>query len=113
MFITDATDEDKAGYLSHSAALIFPGVDDFGITAVEALAAGIPVIAYNGGGALDYMIDKKTGLLFNRLSVDCLATCLESFTPKNFDSRLLKEVAAKFSTSQFNTKFKTYIDSIL
>jgi len=111
-FMTDAGDEDVVEYLTRAEALIFPGIDDFGITAVEALAAGIPVIAYNGGGALDYMIDNKTGLLFNKLSVDSLAKCLKSFKARNFDSNYLKEVASQFSASEFKTKFKTFINSI-
>jgi glycosyltransferase involved in cell wall biosynthesis len=111
-FITEANDEDVARYLNSAEALIFPGIDDFGITPVEALAAGVPVIAYNGGGALDYIVDKETGLLFNRQSVDSLAECLASFTPKTFESKHLKEAAARFSTARFKKNFSTFINSI-
>ena len=82
-FVTGASDEKVADYMSQAEALIFPGLDDFGITAVEALAAGIPVVAYNDGGSLDYMEDNATGKLFNDLSVHSLVNCLKTFKLTN------------------------------
>jgi glycosyltransferase involved in cell wall biosynthesis len=111
-FVTGASDQEVAQHLGRAEALIFPGVDDFGITAVEALAAGVPVIAYNGGGALDYMVDNKSGLLFNTLSADSLAKCLHSFMAKNFETSYLKQAASRFSETEFTNNFKTFINSI-
>jgi glycosyltransferase involved in cell wall biosynthesis len=78
-FITNASDEDVAQIVGSSEAFIFPGVDDFGISAVEALAAGTPVIAYKDGGALDYVIEGKTGQFFNNQSVQSLTKSIEIY----------------------------------
>lgn len=58
-------------------ALIFPGLDDFGITPVEAMASGTPVIAYQAGGALDYVVPHRTGLFFARQTSDALEEVLK------------------------------------
>ena len=74
----------KAHY-SRCQALIFPGEEDFGIVPVEAMASGRPVIAYGRGGALDTVIDGKTGYLFNDQSVDGLIDAVERFEGAGFD----------------------------
>ena len=53
--------------MGQAEALLFPGVEDFGITAIEAIAAGTPLIAYKAGGALDFVIPAKTGVFFESL----------------------------------------------
>ena len=55
-------------YLAQAKALIFPGIEDFGIVMVEALASGTPVIAYNAGGAKDIVKNEKIGILYNLLA---------------------------------------------
>ena len=63
-FLTGVNDLNIVEHFQSSLAFIFPNVDDFGIVAVEALAAGTPVIAYKKGGALDYIEDGKNGIFF-------------------------------------------------
>lgn len=112
-FITGASDEEVVRYMQRAEGLIFPGLDDFGITAVEGLAAGTPVISYNDGGSLDYMENNVTGKLFNDLSVRSLANALKSFNPKKYDPIELKKVANKFSEEDFRKRINNYIESIL
>lgn len=72
-------------HLARCKALIFPGEEDFGIVPVEAMASGRPVIAYGRGGALDTVIDGKTGFLFNDQCVDGLIEAVERFEGAGFD----------------------------
>ncbi len=89
--------------------LIFPQVEDFGITAVEAQACGLPVVARRAGGALDSVIDAQTGALFDQPAIDslipaaircprrCDAVCrvnAERFSEQVFDAAILAEIDA-------------------
>ncbi len=108
-FVTEASDQDVANYLASAEAFLFPGVDDFGIAAVEAMAAGTPVIAYKAGGALDYLIKHKTGLFFSEQKIDNLAAILSKFKLESFDSGIIKQHAEKFSTVEFQKNIKAII----
>lgn len=66
-------------HLARCKALVFPGEEDFGIVPVEAMASGRPVIAYGRGGALDTVVDGRTGMLFKDQSVDGLANAVRAF----------------------------------
>lgn len=66
-------------YMASAKALIFPGEEDFGIIPVEMMASGRPVIAYGRGGALDTVVDRETGLLFDQPDVDGLIDAVETF----------------------------------
>lgn len=66
-------------HMARCRALIFPGEEDFGMTPVEVMASGRPVIAYGAGGVLDTVIDGKTGLLFNDQCIDGLMEAVERF----------------------------------
>jgi glycosyltransferase involved in cell wall biosynthesis len=98
---------------AESAALIFPGLDDFGITPVEAMAAGMPVLAYEGGGALDYIVPGETGEFFTALSVPTLRAALQKFDPSSYDQQKLKSKAAEFAPQVFRTHMQTVIDKAL
>lgn len=111
-FLTDVPDEDMPLYSQKSEAFLFPGLDDFGIVAVEALAAGTPVIAYKDGGALDY-VNPDTGLLFTPQSTEGLIQQLKEFSKKQFDHTSISEYADNFSADKFHYKFKSYIETIL
>lgn len=125
-------------YLKNAKAFIFPSEEPFGIAPVEALAAGCPVIAYNQGGAKDYILDGKNGLFFEQQSVDSLAKVIKKFnqiysesenmtekdkeksTAKNHapHSSLLSpleilETAEKFSNQHFKTQLEHYIKETL
>ena len=66
-------------HMARCQALIYPGEEDFGITPVEAMASGRPVIAYGKGGVLDTIRDRETGLLFGTQSADGLVAAIECF----------------------------------
>ncbi len=107
---TGRVSDEELVKLAHGAEVfLFPGDEDFGIAPVEALAAGTPVIAYNSGGALDYIIEGKTGAFFNEQSVENLAAALRAFDPTEYKSGDLQSFAKKFTPERFRTGVSTYI----
>jgi glycosyltransferase involved in cell wall biosynthesis len=112
-FLTGLSDEQVVKHFQSAAGFIFPGADDFGIVAVEALAAGTPVIAYQAGGALDYVEPGKNGLLFGKQDIGSLAKSLESFSRQKFDHQGIIATAREFSAQNFKKKMATLIKSIV
>jgi glycosyltransferase involved in cell wall biosynthesis len=112
-FLRGKTDEEVAHYFKTSLAFIFPGVDDFGIVAVEALAAGTPVIAYKAGGALDYVEVDKTGLFFKEQTVDSLVEALKRFSADKYSAAQIQTFAKKFSPQLFEKSFAKFVGDCL
>lgn len=90
-------------HLQHCKGLIFPGVEDFGIVPVEAMAAGAPVIAYGRGGVLDTVIDGETGLLFHEQTVTALIQAVQQIESGavTFEPQRLRQQAEKFDRQVF------------
>ncbi|MGH7237918.1 MAG: glycosyltransferase, partial [Candidatus Saccharimonadales bacterium] len=113
-FLTAVSDEDMAKHFQSALAFIFPtNTEDFGVTAVEAMAAGTPVIAYSKGGPRDYIVPNKTGLYFDKLSVKSLVKTLEGFSPSRFDSKVIAAASDQFSALRFDKEFKLLLDTLL
>jgi glycosyltransferase involved in cell wall biosynthesis len=112
-FLGKVSDNVLEQEFASAEALIFPGLDDFGITPVEAMAAGTPVIAYRGGGALDYVTPGKTGEFFEDQACDSLQTALRTFNPKSYNHQLIRTHAGQFSKEMFHKKITEYIRSII
>jgi glycosyltransferase involved in cell wall biosynthesis len=94
---------------AHAEALIFPGLDDFGITPVEAMASGTPVIAYKAGGALDYVEPSVTGEFFPRQSVDSLVNTLKYFQTRTYSAPRITQQARQFASENFRGKMTAHI----
>jgi glycosyltransferase involved in cell wall biosynthesis len=112
-FLSSVSDNDIVEHFQTALGFIMPNMDDFGIVAVEAMAAGTPVIAYNQGGAQDYVIDGKTGLFFDKQDANSLADILEIAATKNFDYDAIVEHAQQFSVSNFVKSMQKYINDCL
>lgn len=110
-FLKKVSDNDMPSKFGSAKAFIFPGQEDFGIVAIEALAAGTPVIAYKGGGALDY-VNPKSGILFEKHTVRSLVSALESFSQKRFDHTAVTATANDFSTEVFRQRMKDFIKRV-
>jgi glycosyltransferase involved in cell wall biosynthesis len=108
-FLTNVNDIDIVNHFQTALGFIMPNADDFGIVAVEAMAAGTPVIAYNKGGALDYILPNKTGLFFERQTVKNLSKQIEVAISKNFDYDAICEHAKEFSAECFRKNMREYI----
>jgi len=100
-FLTGLGDKKVTAQLAAAQAFLFAAFEDFGITPVEALAAGTPVIAYKSGGALDYVVEGKTGLFFVQQTAASLEKTLQKFDPAQFKAPTLQKAAAEFSPEVF------------
>ncbi len=108
--VSDAVIEEE---FSRASALIFPGLDDFGITPVEAMAAGTPVIAYGAGGALDYVKPGVTGELFAEQNLKSLAKVLHDFDATKYNTKDCRLTAQKFSPELFQKRLRAYLKKAL
>lgn len=91
-------------------AFVFPGYEDFGITPVQAQAAGRPVIAYGAGGALDTVIPGKTGILFKEPTVESLMNSLSTFNDSQYDPSFIRQHAMKFDSSVFKAQIMQFVE---
>ncbi|HMJ14984.1 MAG TPA: glycosyltransferase [Polyangiaceae bacterium] len=90
---------------SSCKAFIFPGLEDFGITPLEAMASGLPVIGYGEGGATETVVDGKSGILFRPQTVDGLIDAIRRFERTQFDEREVRARAKKFTRTEFQRRF--------
>ena len=110
IFLSNVTDEEMVNHFQTATALLFPtNIEDFGVTGVEAMAAGTPVIAYNEGGPLDYVVPGKTGLFFDKQDVKSLIKTIEGFEPSQYDSQKITESVKRFSVKEFRQSMLDFI----
>lgn len=109
-FVKNVSDEKLFKYYSGSKALVFPGVEDFGLSMIEAQYFGKPVIAFRGGGALDIIKEGVTGEFFNEQSVKSLKEALEKFDYKLYNEKSCRENAQKFSFEHFKQQILEFIE---
>lgn len=107
-FVSGLTDKEIPKLIGSAELLIFPGVEDFGIVPVEAMAAGTPVVAYGEGGALDYITD-ETGLLFDSQTVDSLANAITVALNTKWNHQKIAESAKRFNKQQFEQEILSVI----
>lgn len=104
LFPGRVSDEELVRLAHQSEAFLFPNEEDFGIAAVEALAAGLPVIAYKKGGALDIVEDGKTGIFFNEQTTESLGKAIQDFYQSEFSPADLIASANQFQILIFREK---------
>ncbi len=110
-FLGYVPDEDLPALYAGAKAFIHPQEEDFGITAVESMAAGRPVIAYAKGGALETVVEGKTGMLFDRQDWETLADVLLGFDEHAFDPQAIRTHAQAFDTARFVRGLKELVDA--
>ena len=117
-FLGDIKKEGIKHYYSKCKAFIFPGEEDFGITPIEAMASGRPVIAFGKGGALETVIpltnenNSPTGLFFEKQTADALVEAVQQFEKieNKFDSKKIRNHTLKFDREVFEKKIREFID---
>jgi glycosyltransferase involved in cell wall biosynthesis len=112
-FLGRVPEVDLPGLMARCRAFIFPGLEDFGITPVQAMAAGRPVIAFAGGGALDTVVEGQTGHLFRTQTVEALMAVLSQFDPSRFDPAAIRAHALKFDKAVFVKRMQDFIASTM
>jgi glycosyltransferase involved in cell wall biosynthesis len=104
------SDERRDELFAGARALLFPGEEDFGIVPVEAQAAGVPVIAYGVGGALETVLDGTTGVLFAEQTGASLADAIGRFERTPLSERAIRENAARFGRERYFSEMAVAID---
>jgi glycosyltransferase involved in cell wall biosynthesis len=99
-------------YYRDAKAFIFPAEDDFGITPVEAMLAGVPVIAYRKGGVLETVQEGITGEFFDAQTPEVLADGVRRFLDNadNYDKAIIRQRGEEFSRERFQDEFKKFVD---
>lgn len=112
-FLTDVSDAEMPKRLAAAEAFLFAAYEDFGITPVEAMAAGTPVIAYKSGGALDYVQPGRTGAFFEEQTVESLTQAIKAFHAADFSSSEIRRHSEIFSPSTFSRKLTDLIEKVI
>jgi glycosyltransferase involved in cell wall biosynthesis len=111
-FITNASDEEVTHHMQTAEAFLFAAHEDFGITPIEAMAAGTPVIAYKAGGALDYVEPGVTGEFFEEQTAESLAHVLQDFNASHYDAATIQQQTKQFSVQEFHNKMNSFLRSL-
>lgn len=112
-FVGRASDEELVELYAGSRAVVVPSMEEFGITAVEAQAAGRPVIAAGVGGALETVVDGRTGTLARLDDVDSFARAIEGIDALALDPADAVENAAAFSVASFQSRVSDFVNAVM
>lgn len=107
----EVSDDAVAAAMGRARALIFPGVEDFGLTPVEAQAAGCPVIAFAAGGATETVVDGETGLFFAEPTAAALQAAVRRFEATTFDPAACVANARRFDRSLFAARLRGFVEA--
>ncbi len=108
-FLGRVPDRELGPLLARCRAFVFPGLEDFGITPVQAMAAGRPVIAYAGGGALDYVVDGVTGAFFREQTPESLMGVVQHFDETALDPAAIRTHAEQFDGRVFKSRLQSFV----
>ncbi|MCL5438860.1 MAG: glycosyltransferase [Patescibacteria group bacterium] len=110
-FVGEISDEEKLELMGNAKAYIFASEDeDFGITPVEAMSVGTPVIAYRSGGVLETVIEGKTGVFFDELTMDNLSKAIKKIQNTKINPADCINQAQKFSKGRFKREIKDFVN---
>jgi glycosyltransferase involved in cell wall biosynthesis len=93
-------------------AYLVPGIEDFGIAPVEAMAFGKPVVAFNGGGVAETVIDGETGVLFDAQTVESMAAAIERLEGLRLDPATARTRAERFDQATFRAAFRALFERL-
>lgn len=109
-FLGRVDEETKAELYKNCLAFINPQEEDFGITVVEAMASGRPVIAYKKGGATETVIEYETGVFFDEQTSDFLNNAIDKFERIVFDPTVIRKHAEQFNVERFKAEMLRFIE---
>ena len=109
-FLGEVSDEEKLELMRNAKAYIFASEDeDFGITPVEAMSCGTAVIAYRSGGVVESILQSRTGLFFEELTVESLKEAIKQFNNLTIDPNGCIKQAKKFSKERFKKAIRKFV----
>jgi glycosyltransferase involved in cell wall biosynthesis len=108
-FLGYLSDEETSRYYARCKAFIFPSEEDFGITPLEAMASGRPVLAYRGGGALESIVEGETGEFFDRQDFSTIIECVKAFDAQRYDPQKIRAHAADFDKELFKVRIQKLV----
>ncbi len=108
-FLGHVTENEKLELFRDAIAFLHPQIEDFGITAVEAMAAGRPIIAFGQGGAAETVIDGTTGTYFEVQTWEDVSNAVMRFDPSRFDARRIRAHAETFAKPAFQNRMREQI----
>ena len=108
-FVGRVSDAERLALFNGCRAFLFPGEEDFGITPLEAMAAGRPVVAYRAGGALDTVIDRTTGIFFDQQTIPALQQAITELANHAWDAHAIRTHAEYFGRERFMERMQTLI----
>jgi len=97
-------------YLQKAKGFVFAALEDFGILPVEAQACGTPVIAFGKGGALETVLENRSGIFFQEQTVKSIIEAINDFENRGFDPKRIRKHAETFREEHFRIKFKAIVD---
>ncbi len=116
-FVGRVSHQELLDLYRRARAVLMPGIEDFGIVPVEAMATGAPVIALGAGGALDTVVPEVSGALVTAGSdqdvVGGFAAAMESFRPADYDDGTIRTWAQRFSRENFRSQMRGVVDGVL
>jgi glycosyltransferase involved in cell wall biosynthesis len=112
-FAGQVDDEHRVQLIGGARAIIVPGVEDFGLVALEAAAAGRPVVAFAAGGSLETVVEGETGLFFSEPTAQALAHSLQRLPAVTWDRERLRAHARRFAPDEFRTRLAALIERSL
>ncbi len=113
-FLGWVSEEDKHELLAGAKAFLFCGVEDFGISAVEAIASGAPVVAYKAGGALDFVHEGRSGLFFEEDDVEALWEAIVKAEKIEWDRMWMRQFAQeKFGKGRFEKEIVRQAEQLM
>ncbi len=112
-FLGRVDDATRADLLARCRAFVFPGLEDFGIAPINAMACGKPVIAYAGGGSLDTVVDGISGVLFSEQTPQALAGAIQRSLDLEFHPDAIRAHAEQFGVERFQTQLAESLAALL
>ena len=114
-FLDKVDDDTMARHFRNCRALVFPGLEDFGIVPLEVMASGRPVVAYRRGGAVETVVEGKTGVFFNEQTADSLIDAINRFETRldDFNPADIASHAQEWNRDVFKGRLQAFIASRL
>ncbi len=110
-FVGNIDDIAKSELFARAIGYLFPQIEDFGITAVEAMAAGKPVIAFRAGGAEETIKHLETGLFIDMQTPEAFRAAVHQFDPTRFSANTIRSHAETFSKARFHEALRTQVEA--